>query len=171
MKSKIFSITLILFSITTIADEKISVDKKALMDKLIKHMDQGRTAEYFTEKYTEKYFNYVKNIKLNKSDNIREKINLEISQYFDKEVNQKKSLNKSIYSLIDREFTEKELKEILDFYESDIGKKHLNLMPQIMQDSGLIAQKWGNAQEVEVQRLLKSLFEKENIKPQADTSQ
>ncbi len=42
-----------------------------------------------------------------------------------------------------KNFNEAEIKEIITFYDSPAGKKLVEKMPQIMQDTQPVAQKWG----------------------------
>lgn len=43
----------------------------------------------------------------------------------------------------DKYFTESEIKELIAFYESSVGKKMVKNQPLILQDSMEVGQKWG----------------------------
>lgn len=47
--------------------------------------------------------------------------------------------------IYDKYFTEQEIKGLIDFYESPVGKKMVKNQPLIMQDSMAVGQKWGIA--------------------------
>lgn len=52
-------------------------------------------------------------------------------------------LTQQIGGVYDEEFTHKEIKEIIKFYETPTGKKTLTKMPIIMQKSQMLGQQWG----------------------------
>jgi hypothetical protein len=53
-------------------------------------------------------------------------------------------LTNHVAELYAKRFTEAELKQILAFYTSPIGKKYQNQLPQIVRDSGQFAHDWAN---------------------------
>lgn len=67
------------------------------------------------------------------------------SSYFDKlmnEVDPKELIEITIPSY-DKHLTHDEIKELIKFYESPIGKKLIEKQPMIMQDAMVAGQKWG----------------------------
>lgn len=59
-------------------------------------------------------------------------------------------VSEQVAQLYARHFTEQELKDILVFYKSPVGKKLLNEQPQVVDDSMKFAQNWANALSGEV---------------------
>ena len=53
-------------------------------------------------------------------------------------------LTNHVAELYAQRFTEAELKQIVAFYNSPVGKKYQNQLPQIVQDSGNFAHDWAN---------------------------
>lgn len=54
-------------------------------------------------------------------------------------------LYEKIAIIYDKHFTEDELKEIIAFYESPIGKKMVKEMPELMKESMEVGRIWGEA--------------------------
>jgi len=57
----------------------------------------------------------------------------------------KGDFNNNIIPLYDKYFTLAEIQQLLDFYETDIGKKTIEVMPQLTQESIIIGQQWGES--------------------------
>lgn len=55
------------------------------------------------------------------------------------------SLQDVLYPIYDRYFTLEELQALLNYYATDIGRKTLEVMPQLTQDSIQAGQMWGAA--------------------------
>lgn len=53
------------------------------------------------------------------------------------------SLIEQTATLFEKFYTEEEIKELLLFYKSPLGKKMISNMPLIVQESQAIGQKWG----------------------------
>lgn len=51
----------------------------------------------------------------------------------------------TIVPLYDKYFTLSEIQQLLDFYATDIGKKTIEVMPQLTQESMIIGQQWGES--------------------------
>ena len=56
------------------------------------------------------------------------------------------SLNHSIETLYAERFSDKELREIIRFYNSPAGRKLAQTMPELAQESLAVATEWGQAQ-------------------------
>jgi hypothetical protein len=50
-----------------------------------------------------------------------------------------------IIPIYDKYYSESEIKELTEFYQSALGKKVIATMPQIMQESMQAGQNWGRA--------------------------
>ena len=61
---------------------------------------------------------------------------------FVKEVNGEDLINLTVPSW-EKHYTHDEIKELIKFYQSPIGKKMISVQPMIMQESMMAGQKWG----------------------------
>ena len=68
-------------------------------------------------------------------------------EYWDKAAEKMKNsgfkLIAELVPIYDKYFTESEIKELIAFYESSVGKKMVKNQPLILQDSMEVGQKWG----------------------------
>ena len=68
-------------------------------------------------------------------------------EYWDKTAEKMKNsgfkLIAELVPIYDKYFTESEIKELIAFYESSVGKKMVKNQPLILQDSMEVGQKWG----------------------------
>jgi hypothetical protein len=68
--------------------------------------------------------------------------------------------------IYDRYYTHNEIKGLLSFYDSELGRKSIQVMPSIMDECMAAGEKWGQAiTPIVVERIIKK-FEAEGIKLQ-----
>lgn len=84
----------------------------------------------------------------------------EIWDNFMKEMNSE-TLISLVIPIYDKHYTESEIKQLTDFYQTPIGKKVIETTPLISQESMLVGQKWGKEL---AEKLYKELDEKGLIK-------
>ena len=76
-----------------------------------------------------------------------------MKEFFDKYMSWK-SLEKDFITLYTDSFTEQELKEINAFYQSDVGKKSIRLMPEMTRKGGEIGQRRVQENIHELQKIM-----------------
>lgn len=75
----------------------------------------------------------------------------------------------SLVPIYDQHFSEAELKKLVAFYQTDLGKKTIAVMPRVMQESVAAGQAWGQAMAPKLMGRLEERFKKEKIElPQED---
>lgn len=72
-------------------------------------------------------------------------------------------LIEQIIPVYDKHFTENEIKEVIKFYQTPVGKKTIQVMPQLLQESMAIGQTWGEQVAPKLFERLEQRFKKENI--------
>jgi hypothetical protein len=65
--------------------------------------------------------------------------------------------------LYHRYYSGPEIKELLRFYASDIGKKTIAVMPQMMQESMAVGRAWGESLAPQIQARLRARFQKAGV--------
>lgn len=71
----------------------------------------------------------------------------------------KKIVNEGMATIYDKYYTDKEIKELIAFYKSPVGKKTIDLTPEIMQESmKLLMQKYIPEYLEQIQKKVKLLF-------------
>ena len=68
-----------------------------------------------------------------------------------------------IVPIYHRHFTHEELKGLLSFYETDLGRKKIRVMPLLVQESMLIGQQWGQTIGPEIERRVIERFKAEGV--------
>ncbi len=63
-------------------------------------------------------------------------------------------LNNLVIPIYDKYLAHDEIKEMIKFYESPLGKKLISIMPRIAQESMLVGQQWGRELGTKVGRKL-----------------
>ncbi len=61
---------------------------------------------------------------------------------FMKEVNPEMLIT-MIIPIYDKYYTEEDIKKMIEFYQSPVGKKVISTLPQVMQESMQVGQNWG----------------------------
>jgi hypothetical protein len=85
----------------------------------------------------------------------------EIGKVFEEHMPQLKEMMVHLYS---RHFTTAEVKEMLRFYQSDLGKKTIQVMPQLAREGMELGQRWGQSVGPHLNERLRARFEREGIK-------
>ncbi|WP_168224795.1 DUF2059 domain-containing protein [Rhodoferax aquaticus] len=65
--------------------------------------------------------------------------------------------------LYHRYYSGPEIKELLRFYASDLGKKTIAVMPQMMQESLAVGRAWGESLAPQIQARLRARFQKAGV--------
>ncbi|MGJ8644493.1 MAG: DUF2059 domain-containing protein [Luteolibacter sp.] len=63
-------------------------------------------------------------------------------------------------NVYENNYTDEEMEELLMFYETPVGKKSLQTMPQVMQESGAIGQKFAQKNQAEFQAEMQAIMMK-----------
>lgn len=79
---------------------------------------------------------------------------------FRKEANMEE-LQNLIIPIYEKYYTEEELTQLIAFYESPLGRKLIQSLPQVMQESMKVGEAWGKAMG---ERIYKKLVEKGYVK-------
>lgn len=65
--------------------------------------------------------------------------------------------------IYDRQFSETELQQLIAFYQTDLGKKTITVMPTIMRESLAAGQAWGQEMAPKLMTRLEARFKQEKI--------
>lgn len=69
----------------------------------------------------------------------------------------------NLVPIYDRHFSEGELKQLIAFYQTDLGKKTIAVMPKVMQESLATGQAWGQEMAPKLMARLEERFKQEKI--------
>ncbi len=68
-----------------------------------------------------------------------------------------------VIPIYDKHFTHQEIRELLAFYQTPIGKKTISVMPMVANESMIAGQRWGQSLGPEIENRLKNALEHEGI--------
>ena len=99
-------------------------------------------------------------------DRVSAQLRTELIALFEERANARGGLVDRIVGIYHRQFTHAEVKELLAFNETPIGRKTLQVLPAIMSESMAAGQEWGASLAPEVQKRVRATLAKEGITPQ-----
>lgn len=97
--------------------------------------------------------------------NTLNKINNEISRIFIEKANAKGGLVDIIVPIYAKHYSHDEIKELITFYKTDLGKKTIDIMPLIMTESMAAGQKWGQGLGPEISLAVQKILADDNVAP------
>ena len=132
------------FSISSFA---ISSEKRELIEDLIIKTSGGSISTMMEPMTDAMLSNSLTLVSQNYtiSDNDRRVLEYKLLQYLNEVMYSDESINvlmDFMFPIYDDYFTAEELKELLTFYDTNIGKKTIAVMPLLMADSVLAGQNW-----------------------------
>jgi uncharacterized protein len=74
------------------------------------------------------------------------------------------SFKEEIIPIYHKYFTGAEIREMIRFYSTDLGKKTIRVMPAAMQESMLVGQRWGQALEPKIDQRIRARLKQQGIK-------
>ena len=135
MKSMItVLITLLSFSISpSFADTEISDEKRALIDNLLQQTGQSadEVSNQIITSYLHQITSVIKQSEPDTSPSTLQEIAIMVSMTVTQQVVEQDKYKTMIYPIYDRHFTEQELQTLIEFNQTKLGKKLLQVMPLI----------------------------------------
>ncbi len=162
-----FARTLIIFLLTVMplfahADELTS-GKKADILKLMDITGSGDIPAQIAGAITQNMASSLKQTRPEIPDSFYAYLNKDLTAFFKEKVNAPGSLIEKSVANYNKRFTHAELKEVLAFYQSPIGKKTITDMSQIMSEGMLEARKLAQSLGSDIDQHINAAFKKEGI--------
>jgi hypothetical protein len=90
----------------------------------------------------------------------------EMTAVINEQVADEESFFSYFIPIYDKYYTHSEIKGLVSFWESELGRKSIQVMPSLMNEGMVAGEKWGQSiKPIAVERIIKK-FEAEGIKPQ-----
>jgi len=135
MKSLITVLIAVLsFSISPLfAGTEISDEKRALIDTLLQQTGQSadEVSNQIITSYLQQISSVIKSSEPEVSPSTLQEIAVMVSMTVQQQVVEQDKYEAMIYPIYDRHFTEKELQTVIEFNQTELGKKLLHAMPLI----------------------------------------
>jgi uncharacterized protein len=90
-------------------------------------------------------------------------INRELSALFDERMDVPGGLVERMVGIYDRHFTHNDIKQLLAFYQTPIGRKTVEVLPAVMSESMAVGQAWGQSLAPEIRQRVEAALKKEGL--------
>jgi hypothetical protein len=142
--------------------QDIPAEKKADIEKLMEMTGALKLGQMMSTAIVGEFSKAIKagrpNIPESALNAVTEEVNAVISENLP-------SFTEISVQIYDKHFTADEIRSLIAFYSSDLGKKVINVMPTITQESIKAGKDWGESLGPELQRRVRARLEKEGVPP------
>jgi hypothetical protein len=153
-----------LLPLGAIADE-LTTAKRSDIRKLIDVTGGSQIAERFAAAMTQRMFSALKAEQPDVPDRAFAVMQRELSALFSERVDAPGGLIDDVVPIYSKYFSHAEIRELLVFYQSDVGQKAIAVLPQVINESMLAGQRWGESMGPEIRRRVDEALKKEGLLP------
>lgn len=154
--------TFMLFSSFAMAEE-LTPAKKESMKELMVLTGASQMGQMFGNAFVQQLTTILKSTNPDIDPKAFVFLEEEINKLIREELVEKKTLQELIYPLYHKYLTHSDIKELIRFYKTPVGKKAISVMPQLTRESMQAGQKWGQALGPVIQQRIKDRFKREGI--------
>ena len=156
-------VLLLLFFLTcsaTFADEfKISSEKRSDIIKLIKMTGAQNVASQVANVTAGQLFDEMKETRPEIPDRLLNIVKVEMQDCMNEQIQSGKFFDVFV-PIYDKYFSHEEIKELILFYNTDLGKKMIRVFPSITNESMIAGKKWGESLvPIAMERIIKRFKE------------
>ena len=165
MKKLIILLSL-MFIYQTVAAETISSDKNILVDRLLEQTGQSaiQVGKQFSNLFIQQMTMVLKNSNKDIDPRALSIMEEEVKSIINEEIVVNKKLAKMMYPIYAKHFTVDDLKQLIEFNDTPLGRKIIKVMPLITQEGLQAGQTLGQSLAPKIQSRLETRFEEEGIK-------
>ncbi len=145
-----------------IADE-LTPAKRSDIQRLMTVTNSAVTAKQFAAASSQQLFKVFKIAKPEISDRTLGIIEQELMGLFSEKISASGGLFDQVIPIYSKYFTHQEIRDLLAFYETPIGKKTISVMPQLINESMISGQKWGDSLGPEIKDRVLAALKREGI--------
>lgn len=152
----------LLFSFSLpVKSEELSPEKRADIERLLDMTGAMALSTQMARAVTAQLFQVIKKARPDIPAKVLDALPAEVQATFAANMD---SFKEAIIPIYHKHFSASEIKEIIQFYSTDLGKKTIRLMPVLMQESMLAGQRWGQSLGPEIDRRVKARLKGEGVK-------
>lgn len=152
----------LLFSFSLpVKSEELSPEKRADIERLLDMTGAMALSTQMASAVTTQLFQVIKKARPDIPAKVLDALPAEVQATFAANMD---SFKEAIIPIYHKHFSASEIKEIIQFYSTDLGKKTIRLMPVLMQESMLAGQRWGQSLGPEIDRRVKARLKSEGVK-------
>lgn len=141
--------------------EELSPEKRADIERLLDMTGAMALSTQMANAVTAQLFQVIKKARPDIPAKVLDALPAEVQATFEANMD---SFKEAIIPIYHKHFSGSEIKEIIQFYSTDLGKKTVRLMPVLMQESMLAGQRWGQSLGPEIDRRIKARLKGEGAK-------
>ncbi len=144
--------------------EDLTKEKREQIDIMLELTGADKIGRMFSEIYIRQVNQAIAQQNPNVDPRVFGLVAEEVNMMVEEHVEEKNAINNLIYPIYHRYLTLDEIKEMIAFYKTPLGKKILTTMPKITQEGMQAGQTWGKSIAPELQQRIQARFEKEGIR-------
>ena len=159
----LFAVAVFLSHLSLAFAEELTPAKAADIRELLKITGVKDTAFMFASLTSQGMADAIKKARPDIPHRYFEILNEECFILFEKGLSETGGLMDEIIAAYNKYFTHKEIRGLLEFYETDLGKKAIRITPKLMNECGIIAQQWAQVQVPEIAEKVRRRCKEEGI--------
>ena len=142
-----------------LADE-LTAAKRADIEKLLQMTGSLNLGKQMGAALVEQYAQSLRKLRPDVPQRVIEVLPDEVMAVIDENMG---AFKDKVVPLYDKYFTAAEIKAMIAFYSTDLGKKTITVMPALMGESIAVGQQWGGALGPQIDARVKARLKKEGI--------
>jgi uncharacterized protein len=155
---------IMVFATCVFSQNQINPAKKARIENLLEVTGSLKIGATFGKAIVKQMYEAYQKTGTSLPDSVVIIMEKEINGIMDDEMKIKSGLVDQLCSVYDKYYTDKNLDDLLQFYNSETGRKVIATLPNVMQESMEIGQQWGAQKGAEVAQKLLEKLQKKGIK-------
>jgi hypothetical protein len=149
-----------------LADE-LTAQKKTDIRRLMEVTGGANVAQQFASASSRNMFQMLKSARPDIPDRALEVMDRELMGLFKEKMSAPDGLFDQIVPIYHRHMTHAEIRQLIAFYETPIGRKTVAIMPQVVSESMQAGQRWGMSLGPEIERRIGDALVREGlVKPE-----
>jgi hypothetical protein len=147
------------------ADQAVNSEKYKNIRQLMDLTGSSNIANQFAASASQNIFRSLKASRPEIPDRAIEIMNRELLALFQEKMDAPGGLMEKLLPIYDKYFTDDEIKQIIAFYQTPVGKKTIAVLPKIVSESMMAGQQWGQSLQPEINRRIETALKKEGLLP------
>lgn len=144
------------------ADE-LTDAKRSDIRKLIASTGSDRISDQFAGAVTQSLAHSLKAANPEIPERLFVSLRHDLAAMFAEKMNAPDGMIERVVPVYHKHFTHAEIREMLAFYQTDIGRKAIEVLPSVVGESTAIGQAWGRGLGADIRRVVGAVLAKEGI--------
>lgn len=156
---------LLLSNFSVLAADVQNKEKYTDIKRLIELTTTANISNQFASGTSQSIFEALKKARPDIPDRTAEVINRDLQIFFKEKINAAGGLIEKLAPIYDKHFSHAEVKELIVFYQTAVGKKIISVFPKIVSESVSIEREWAQSLRPEIGKRVDTVLDKEGIIP------